>query len=84
MKSLAAHYTKYAKLGVKELLERDVCKEVIERMLEVVVSEKSITIKDGVLKLSLPAPVKSKVREMKLEILRELKKKLGGAVKDLM
>jgi hypothetical protein len=83
MKSLAAHYTKYAKLGAKELHERDVCKEVLERILGLAVSEKSITLKDGTLRLVVPSPVKTKVREMKLEILRELKRRLGGMIRDL-
>jgi hypothetical protein len=84
MKSLAAHYTKYAKLGAKELLERDVCKEVLERLLGVVVEEKSITFKDGVLRVVAPSPMKMKLREVKLEVIRELKKKLGNCISDMV
>jgi hypothetical protein len=83
MKPLAAHYEKYAKLGAKELLERDVCREVVGRFVGVVIDEKSIMYKDGVLVITAPSPVKLKIREMKLDIIRELKKKLGAAVKDI-
>lgn len=84
MKSLGDHLKKYTKLGVAQKGEREVCREVAERVVGVKVDEKAVTIQNEVLKIAVPAPVKSKIRELKREILLEIRKKLGNRVKDVM
>lgn len=83
MKSLGSHLAKYAKLGAHKRSERDVCKKAIQAVLGVEVDEKSLAIKQGILYMTLPAPLKAKVRENKREILGEIRKTLGRTIVDI-
>lgn len=83
MKSLGSHLAKYTKLGAPQKAERDVCREVVETHVGVSIGDTACVIKNEVLFVSVSAPVKMKVREMKREILAAIRKKLGNVVRDI-
>jgi hypothetical protein len=84
MKSLADHLHKYTKIGSQQKGDREVCADVLSTLLHTTIPVTAVRVRNEILEITVPAPLKTKVREMKREILLTLRKRLGDRVRDVV
>jgi hypothetical protein len=83
MQDIGSLLKKHAQVGAPQRKQKHVCRDVLEKIVGVPIDERFLRIQNEVLIVSAPSPIKVRVRELKREILAEIKKVMGTHVRDI-